>query len=81
MPVAGEMRIGKIRPQSWTRDYWAGRLGIKLDKKCWDEIELEFAPRLDEWLQRTDWTPTERWILESQRNAAIKAGRLEGSAK
>ena len=62
-----KLHVGKVRPVECCRAYWSERLGIKLEG-CYRKIEAEMADKLPELLARTDWTPTERWILESHLN-------------
>jgi len=59
-----KLAVAKVRPDVVCREYWAERLGMEL-VGCYNNIERALSERLPELLQREDWTPTERWILES----------------
>jgi len=69
-----QLRVGRVRPDAMCRGYWEQRLGMALEG-CWSAIERQVRPQLADLLAREDWTPTERWILESHMpDSAVTGG-------
>jgi len=64
--VAGTLAHGRVLPPSWQREHWGERLGVNTTG-CYDEILARLdIPKL---LRRRCWSRTERWMLESWREA------------
>lgn len=65
--------VAMVWPVEVSRDYWSQRLGIPL-KEHFQELRTLLLPRFNELSSRTNWTPTERWIVESHRAYARTGG-------
>jgi hypothetical protein len=66
--IGGKIKIRRVLPPAWQRQYWDKRLGINTTHLCYDEIiEKLILPNLNDWLALDKWTETERWMLESLR--------------
>jgi hypothetical protein len=63
-----QLDLGMVWPTEAARGYWAARLDMQLQGTRSDLI-LALTDKLDELLSRTDWTPTERWLIESHQKS------------
>lgn len=52
---------------AWQREYYAQRLGIKIDG-CYQDIGDKLHHEAKKLLRSKKWTPTERWMLETLRD-------------